>query len=62
MQTNVPEVAKRIEKLYSVLKVTDDSQTLVSKINDILLHGDNVPLNLVSAGWKFFAKRKGVNI
>jgi len=61
MNSTVPEVAERIGKLYLVLKVTDDAQSIVSKINDILLHGDNIPLNIVSAGWQFFAKRKGVS-
>jgi len=57
----VPDVASRIETLYSILKKTDDIPTLAKKINDILLHGDNIPLNIVSAGWQFFAQRKGVS-
>lgn len=56
----VPDVASRIETLYSILKKTDDIPTLVKKINDILLYGDKISINLVSGGWDFFAKRKKV--
>lgn len=56
----VSDVADRIETLYSVLKKTDDIPTLVKKINDILLYGDKISMDVVSRGWDFFAKKRGV--
>lgn len=58
---NVPEIAQKIEELFDILKHTCTSSTeLARKINSILIHGDNVPPNILMAGWTYFVKQKGV--
>ena len=60
---NVPEVAQKIEELFDILKHTCTSSTeLARKINSILIHGDNVPTNILMAGWDYFVKQKGVTM
>jgi len=57
----VPEIAQKIEELFDILKHTCTSSTeLAGKINSILIHGDNVPPNILMAGWDYFVKQKGV--
>ena len=58
---NVQEIAQRIEELFDILKHTCTSSTeLARKINSILIHGDNVPPNILSAAWDHFVQQKGV--
>lgn len=55
----VPEIADKITKLYSILKQIDSTENTARKINDILIHGDKVPLQLLTPAWELFAKKMG---
>jgi len=58
---NVIDISTKISELHRILKqVSDSPDEIASKINSILLHGENVPLQLVSAAWDYFATKKGV--
>lgn len=59
---NVPEIAKRIAELHSLLKNGNTPDEIGNKINDILIYADKVPCNILSGAWDLFAKRKGVSI
>lgn len=56
----VPEIAKKIGLLYSALKAGGNSEEeSATKINDIMIFGDKIPPNLLSAAWDFYAKDLG---
>jgi hypothetical protein len=58
---NVPEIVQKIEELFDILKHTNVSSTeLARKINSILIFGDGVPSDLLSAAWTQFARQRGV--
>ncbi len=58
---NVPEIAQKIEELFDILKHTcKSSNEIARKINSILILGDNVPPNLLSAAWNHFAQKRGI--
>jgi len=58
--TNAPEIAERIEVLHSMLKGIHSSKEIAKNINDVLIHGDKVPIQLLKPAWEIFAKKKGV--
>jgi len=60
-EDNVPSIAKRISQLFSTLKGKDSIQNTAKIINDILLYGDKISLQLLRPSWDYFAKRKGVS-
>lgn len=62
LEHNSPSVSKRIEELYKVMKHLHEPSEVASKINDILIYGDKIPVSLLSPSWDYFAKRKGVSI
>jgi hypothetical protein len=62
LEHNTPSVSKRIEELYKIMKHLYDPSEVASKINDILIYADKIPINIVSGAWEYFAKRKGVCI
>ena len=58
---NVPEIADKINDLYSIIRKTCASPIdIADKINCILIYGDGIPRQLLSSAWDFFAKQKGV--
>ncbi len=58
---NVPEITKKIDELFDILKYTcTTSNELAEQINSILIHGDGVPVTLLSAAWSQFAQQRGV--
>lgn len=58
---NIPEITEKIASLYNTLKSSGDStDNIVKKINDILIFGEKVPLNILEAAWDFFANARGV--
>jgi len=58
--TNAPEIAERIQVLHSMLKGIRSSKEIAKNINDVLIHADNAPLQLLKPAWELFAKKKGV--
>lgn len=59
---NIPDISKKISDLHKVLKlVVDSPDEIAHQINSILLFGESVPQQLISAAWDhFFATKKGV--
>jgi len=57
---NAPQIAEKINELYSILKNSNSPNDIVHKINSILIHGDQVPINLLIAAWDQFARQRGV--
>ena len=57
---NVPEIVDKINDLYHVLKKTCATADIANQINSILIYGDGVPSNLLSAAWNRFAQERGV--
>lgn len=57
---NAPQIAEKIKELHHILKNTDSPDTIANKINSILIHGDQVPINLLFAAWEIFAAQKEV--
>ena len=62
IQHNSPEIAERIDRLYSAMKGKESPEIIAKEINDILIYGDKVPLSLLKSAWDYFAQRKGVTI
>jgi len=58
--TNAPEIAERIQVLHSMLKGIHSSKEIAKNINDVLIHADNAPVQLLKSAWEIFAKKKGV--
>ena len=56
----VPEICTRIEDLHLMLKKGNSSVEIGKKINDVLIHADKIPLQLLKPAWEIFAKKKGV--
>ena len=57
---NVPEIARRIAELHSMLKKNNPLNEIGKKINDVLIYADKVPVQLLRPAWELFAKNKGV--
>lgn len=58
---NVPEIVDKINDLYHIMNKTCGSPTeIADKINSILIHGDDVPSNLLGAAWDQFARQRGI--
>ena len=62
VEKTVPSVSKRIEELCQVMKSLHKPSEVASKINDILIFGDKIPISLLNPSWDHFAKRKGVSL
>jgi len=59
---NAVEVSEKIHDLYHVFSKTKEfPESIAQKINSILIHGDDVPLNMLQAGWNLFANQHGLN-
>jgi len=56
----VQSVSSRIEELYKVLIKFNEPEEAAQQINDILIYGDKIPENIISASWDYFAQRKKV--
>jgi len=56
----VPEIARRISELHSMLKNGNTVKEIAKKINDVLLYADKAPVRLLRPAWDLFAKEKGV--
>ena len=62
MHITVPEITKKIDRLYSALRSLESPEETASKINTILIYGEKIPQQLLSAAWDLFIKEKGVVI
>ena len=62
IQHTMPDIAERINTLFLALRGKDSISDIAKNINDILIYGDKIPINIVSGAWEYFAKRKGVCI
>ncbi len=60
VERTVPSVSKRIEELCRIMKHLHEPSEVASKINDILIYGDKIPISLLKPSWDYFAKSKGV--
>jgi len=58
----VPEIARRIAELHSILKINNSLNDIAKKINDVLIYAEKVPVQLLRPAWELFAKDKGVDI
>ena len=56
---NVPEIAKKIGKLYSALRRLESPEETASTINTILIYEEKIPQQLLSSAWDLFAQEKG---
>ncbi len=56
----VPEIAKRIAELHTMLKKSNSVSEIGKKINDVLIYAEKVPVQLLRPAWELFAKNKGV--
>ena len=58
---NVPDITRKIARLYNAIKHDCESpEEIASEINNILLHGEKIPQQLVASAWDLFATKKGV--
>lgn len=58
---NVPEIARKISRLYNALKADAASiDELAGEINNILLNGENVPRQVLASAWDMFATENKV--
>jgi len=53
-------VAQRIGELYSALKGKDTLAKTAKKINDILIFGENVSIQVLLSAWDYYAYKKGI--
>ena len=61
MKLNIPDITRKITRLYNAIKHDCESpEEIAGKINDILLHGEKIPQQLLSSAWDYFAQKKGV--
>ena len=58
-ENNVPDITKRIEELYSVLRRTNSPKDIGKKINDVLIYADKVSMQLILPAWEHYAIKKG---
>ena len=57
----VPEICTRIDDLHLMLKNRYPANEVGKRINDVLVHADQIPLRLLKPAWELFAQKKGVN-
>lgn len=62
VQLTTPDIAEKIDRLFSGMKNTESCDVIAKEINDILIYGDKVPLSLLKSAWNYFAQRKGIEI
>lgn len=58
---SIDEIAKKITTLYNAIRVTSNtSNDTARKINDILIYGEKIPLNLLALAWEKLAAKNGI--
>jgi len=55
----IDDTALRIGELYSALKGTESQSRIVKTINDIMIHGDKIPIPTLLSAWDYFAYKRG---
>ena len=53
-------IAQRIGELYSALKGKDTEAKTAKKINDILIFGEKVSIQVLLSAWDYYAYKKGI--